>query len=259
MAAVFAISSRLSPTDPEHLADVARHLGVGAIEWRLDVLRVPVAAKARAAFFGRLLAPGMAVRYHAPYTDLEVAHGNASLARHSLAVLRSYLEVLPADGNPVFTVHVGSKGIPLTDLSWDYAVGNLRSLVQAGSARGITVAVENLATGWTADSWAMGELCSRSGARITFDLGHCLASDAVRKEGKRLTEIVDSMAKFIVQGHIYGVEHPDGRHTAWRDLEVVKPVLRHLAQFPDFWWILDVDEMRDATLLKEQIETGAFV
>lgn len=256
---VFAISSRLSPTDPEHLADVARHLGVGCIEWRLDALRIPVAAGARAAFFGRLLAPGMAARYHAPYTDLEVAHKNASLARQSLAVLRSYLEVIPADGEPVFTVHVGSKGIPIEELSWDHAVGNVRTLVQVGASRGITVAVENLATGWTADPWAMGELCSRSGARITFDLGHCLASGAAQKEGRRLTEIVDSLAKFIVQGHIYGVEHPDGRHTAWRDPEVVKPVLRHLAQFPSFWWILDVDEVRDATLLKQQIASGDFV
>lgn len=259
MATVFAISSRLSPTDPEHLADVARHLGVGAIEWRLDVLRVPVAAKARAAFFGRLQASGMAARYHAPYTDLEVAHKNASLARQSLAVLRSYLEVIPAEGEPVFTVHVGSKGIPIEELSWDHAVGNLRSLVQAGASRGITVAVENLATGWSADPWAMGELCGRSGARITFDLGHCLASEVVQKAGKPLTEIVDSLAKFIVQGHIYGVEHADGRHSAWKDLEAVKPVLRHLAQFPSFWWILDVDELREAAALKEQIETGAFV
>ena len=259
MATVFAISSRLSPTDPEHLADVARHLGVEGIEWRLDVLRVPVAAKAREAFFARIMTTGLAARYHAPYTDLEVAHKNASLARQSLAVLRSYLEALPADGEPVFTLHVGSKGIPIEELSWDHAVGNLRTLVQVGAARGITVAVENLATGWTADPWAMGELCTRSGARITFDLGHCLASEAVQKEAKRVTEILDSLGKFIVQGHIYGVELPDGRHAAWRDLEAVKPALRHLAQFPSFWWILDVDEVRDATLLKEQIETGAFV
>ncbi len=259
MASVFAISSRLSPTDPERLADLARRLGVQGVEWRLDVLRVPVAAGARAAFFGRLAAAGLAARYHAPYTDLEVAHKNASLARQSLAVLRSYLEVLPAEGEPVFTVHVGSKGIPIEELSWDHAVGNVRALVQAGAARGITVAVENLAMGWTADPWAMGELCARSGARITFDLGHCLASEAVQKEGKRVTEILDSLAKFIVQAHIYGVELDDGRHAAWQDLEAVKPALRHLAQFPSFWWILDVDEVRDATLLKEQIESGAFV
>ena len=259
MASVFAISSRLSPTDPMRLAEVARRLGVQGIEWRLDVLRVPVATGARGAFFGRLAATGFAARFHAPYTDLEIAHKNASLARQSLAVLRSCLELLPAEGGPVFTVHVGSKGIPIEELSWDHAVGNVRSLVQAGASRGITVAVENLARGWTADPWAMGELCGRSGARITFDLGHCLASEAVQKEGRRVPEIVDSLAKFIIQGHIYGVELDDGRHAGWQDLEAVKPALRHLAQFPSFWWILDVDEVGDATLLKEQIETGAFV
>lgn len=259
MATVFAISSRLSPTDPERLADMARRLGVQGIEWRLDVLRVPVAPAAREALFARMAATGAAARYHAPYTDLEIAHKNASVSRQSLAVLRSYLEVLPADGNPVFTVHIGSKGIPLKDLSWDYAVGNLRSLVQAGSARGITVALENLATGWTADPWAMGELCTRSGARITFDLGHCLASDAVRKDGKPLTEIIDALAKFIVQGHIYGAELESGRHAAWSDAEAVKPALRHLAQFPSFWWIVDVDELPEAELIKNQIESGAFL
>ena len=259
MASVFAVSSRLSPTDPGHLAAVARQLEVQGIEWRLDVLRVPVAARARTAFFGQMAATGLAARYHAPYTDLEVAHKNAALARQSLAVLRSCLEALPADGEPVFTVHIGSKGIPIEELSWDHAVGNLRALVQAGTSRGITVAVENLATGWTADPWAMGELCNRSGARITFDLGHCLACDAVRKEGKRVTEIVDSLATFIVQGHIYGVELDNGRHAGWRDLEEVKPALRHLAQFPSFWWILDVDDPAEAARLKGQIATGAFV
>lgn len=259
MATVLAISSRLSPTDPERLAEVARQVGVQAIEWRLDVLRVPVAAKAREAFFARTVSAGMAARYHAPYTDLELAHKNASLARQSLGVLRSCLEVLPAEGAPVFTVHVGSKGILVEELSWDHAVGNLRSLVQLGASRGITVAVENLATGWTADPWAMGELCTRSGAHITFDLGHCLASEPVRKESKPITEIIDSLARFIVQGHIYGVELPDGRHRAWEDLEPVKPALRHLAQLPAFWWILDVDDVRDATLLKQQIEAGAFL
>ncbi len=259
MATTFAVSSRLSPTDPQHLADVARALGVEGIEWRLDVLRVPVATKAQEAFFARIMTTGMAARYHAPYTDLELAHKNPSLARQSLAVLRTYLEALPAEGEPVFTVHVGSKGIPIEELSWDHAVGNLRTLVQAGAARGIIVALENLASGWTADPWAMGELCTRSGARITFDLGHCLASDAVQKEAKPVTGIIDALARVIVQGHIYGVELPDGRHVAWRDLEAMKPVLRHLAQFPSFWWILDVDEMRDAKLILEQIKSGAFV
>jgi sugar phosphate isomerase/epimerase len=159
----------------------------------------------------------------------------------------------------VFTVHVGSKGIPIEELSWDHAVGNVRTLVQVGSARGIIVAVENLRTGWTADPWAMGELCGRSGARMTFDLGHCVASEAVRTGGKRMTEILDGLAQFIVQVHLYGIETEDGRHAVWRELEPVKPALRHLAQIPSCWWILDVDEVTEAAQIKQQIESGAFI
>ena len=259
MASRFAVSSRLHPTDPESVAEVARRLGAEAIEWRLDALRVPVARRAQAALLARLAPPGMAPLYHAPYTDLEVAHKNAALARQSLGMLRTCLEALPAEGTPVFTVHVGSKGIPVEELSWDHAVGNVRSLVQAGSARGIAVAIENLATGWTADPWAMGELCARSGARMTFDLGHCLASEPVRTGGKRITEILDDLAKFIVQAHVYGAETEEGRHVIWKDLEPVKPALRHLAQLPSFCWILDVDDADEAAQIKEQIESGAFI
>ncbi len=259
MASVFAISSRLKPREPEHLALVAQSLGVQGIEWRLDAFRIPVAAKAREAFFQRIAATGLAARYHAPYTDLEFAHKNATLARQSLAVLRNYLEMMPAGTETVFTVHVGSKGIPIEELSWDHAVGNLRTLVQAGAPRGVTVAVENLPTGWTADPWAMGELAGRSGARITFDLGHCLASEAVKSKGKKVTEIIDSLAKFIIQGHIYGAEMSDGRHEGWQNLEEVKPALRHLAQLPGFWWILDVDDAEAAKAIKGQIESGAFI
>jgi sugar phosphate isomerase/epimerase len=259
VALAFAVSSRVKPLDPEQLGQVARSLAVQGIEWRLDALRVPVAAKAREAFFARIGATGLAARYHAPYTDLEFAHKNPTVARQSLAALRSYLELLPAGGQTVFTVHVGSKGIPVEELSWDHAVGNLRSLVQVGASRGITVAVETLATGWTADPWAIGELCGRSGARITFDLGHCLASEAVTSKGKKVTEVIDGLARFIVQGHIYGAELEDGRHVPWQDLEQVKPALRHLAQLPDFWWILDVDDAAAAARMKEQIASGAFV
>jgi hypothetical protein len=190
---------------------------------------------------------------------VEIAHKNANIARQSLAVLRSYLEALPAEVPTVFTVHIGSKGIPIAELSWDHAVGNLRSLVQLGATRGIIVTVENLATGWTADPWAMGELCTRSGARITFDLGHCLAAEPVRSGAKRITEILDALARFIEQGHIYGAELADGGHEPWGDLETVKPALRHLAQLPSFWWILDVGDPADATRMKEQIESGAFI
>ncbi len=259
MASRFAVSSRLYPMDPERVAAAARQLGVEAIEWRLDALRVPVAKRAQAALFDRMAASGMAALYHAPYTDLEVAHKNAALARQSLGMLRTCLEALPAEGTPVFTVHVGSKGIPVEELSWDHAVGNVRSLVQAGSARGITVAIENLATGWTADPWAMGELCARSGARMTFDLGHCLASEPVRTGGKRVTEILDDLAKFIVQVHVYGAETDGGRHVVWKDLAPVKPALRHLAQLPSFWWILDVDDAGEAAQIKQQIASGAFI
>lgn len=259
MAAIFAVSSRLHPLDPARLADLAYQLGVQGVEWRLDVLRIPLAPNAREAFFGRIAATGLTARYHAPYTDLEIAHKNPALARQSLAILRSYLEMLPADGEPVFTVHVGSHGMPREELSWDHAVGNLRTLVQLGGTRGITVAVENLTSGWTADPWAMGELCTRSGARVTFDLGHCLASEEVRGGGKRVPEIIDALSQFIVQGHIYGSETNDGTHRAWHDLEAVKPALRHLAQFPAFWWIVDVDDAREATLIKNQIESGAFL
>ena len=54
-------------------------------------------------------------------------------------------------------------------------------------------------------------------------------------------------------------ELEDGRHVAWQDLEAVKPVMRHLAQFTDFWWILDVDDAGAAARMKEQIASGAFV
>ncbi len=259
MALAFAVSSRLEPLEPERLGLVAQGLGVQGIEWRLDVLRVPVAAKAREAFFARIASTGLAARYHAPHTDVEVAHKNPTIARQSLGLLRNCLESLPAGGDTVFTVHVGSKGIPIEELSWDHAVGSLRALVQAGASRKVAVAVENLATGWTADPWAMGELCGRSGARITFDLGHCLASEAVRSKGKKVTEIIDSLAKFIIQGHIYGAEMSDGRHEAWSNLDEVKPALRHLAQLPGFWWILDVDEAEAARTIKTQIESGAFI
>ena len=259
MALAFAVSSRLMPLEPERLGVAAQGLGVQGIEWRLDALRVPVATKAREAFFARLASTGLAARYHAPYTDVELAHKNPTIARQSLGLLRNCLESLPAGGETVFTVHVGSKGIPIEELSWDHAVGSLRALVQAGAPRKVTVAVENLATGWTADPWAMGELCGRSGARITFDLGHCLASEAVRITGKKVTEIIDSLAKFIVQGHVYGGETSDGRHEAWSNLDEVKPALRHLAQLPGFWWVLDVDDAEAARTIKTQIESGAFI
>lgn len=259
MASRLAISSRPYPRDPERLGEVAREMGAEGIEWRLDGFRVPVAPRARAAFFRRIAATGLAARYHAPVTDVEVGHRNAALARQSLGLLRSCLEVLPAEGEPVFTLHVGSQGIPVEELSWDHAVGNVRTLVQVGAARGITVAVENLAAGWAADPWALGELCARSGARLTFDLGHCLASEAVCSGGKKVTEILDALARHIVQAHIYGAETEDGRHVAWQDLEAVRPALRHLAQIPYFWWIVDVDDVGEAARIAEQIGSGAFV
>lgn len=211
MSVEFYLSSSAIQSATEAVTSYASRHGYAGVEWYLDHRRIPISAGARARLFAAMRRGGLGARFHAPAADVEIGHRDPAVAGASLGYLTMYLEHLAGMAPTVVTVHMGSRAIPMEELSWDAARENLSRIVAAGRERGLAVCLENLKGGWTSDPHRLLEMTEAAGASITFDMGHAGASQFTRSGGT-LEEFYGIIRGRVANAHVYALETPEGRH-----------------------------------------------
>jgi sugar phosphate isomerase/epimerase len=185
---------------------------------------------------------GLAVRYHGFFPGRELGHADAALAEDALRIHKRALDALLGHGQPVITVHVGLD--PRTEILERRAVDNLARLVEYGGKRGITVCLENLRRGPTSHPETLSAWSSKSGALITFDVGHALSCGSVTGGACTAVEFLELVAGRIHEAHIYGRE--SDRHYPFLRPEDFRPLGDRLRQTPCRWWTIELEDYAEA-------------
>lgn len=175
------------------------------------------------------------IRFHCA-ANVEIAQEDTAKAKNALEFLKTTVDQLSRLEAEYFTIHLGVDHNGC--LNWERGVGNLKELVSYGCGKGITVCLENLKSGWTAEPESLKKLIELTGAKLTFDLGHANSSPAV-KEGR--VSGADFLALFkdhVVNAHIYEKEEP--HHIAPKDLSLIESQLELLLRSPCDWWVIEL-------------------
>jgi sugar phosphate isomerase/epimerase len=204
-----------------------------SLDWRLPLFSAQNTQKIKDMLEGNHLE----IRYHLPFGAVDIGHNDKDTAAASLRLLKRSFEIIKNFGGKYATVHVG-LGSPMENLDWRRTVVNLQRLVEHGKRLGLVVCLENLKNGWTSEPELFLELIEKSGALVTFDIGHAFSSPHSRNGGVCCVDFIKLVSDKIVNAHIYEAEDPG--HLPPRDLEIISPALAELLKTKCDWWVIEL-------------------
>jgi sugar phosphate isomerase/epimerase len=184
---------------------------------------------------------GMAVRHHGFFPGKEIGHPRAETAEDAIQLHFNAMEALQGVGEQLMTVHVGLD--PTCPLDSHRVIENLTRLVEYGKKIGITVSLENLRQGPTANPSTLLEWARRSGAGITLDIGHAVSSECVRRKEVSVEKLIGLAAERLTEVHLY--ESETDRHWAPRTMDILGPIVDKLITTACRWWTIELEETRD--------------
>jgi sugar phosphate isomerase/epimerase len=140
------------------------------------------------------------------------------------------------------TIHIGLGRDSTQPLSWEATTDNLARVVQFGASHGVKVCLENLALGWTSRPDLFEKLVRRSGAAVTFDIGHAHASESISSHHYDIEDFVTPHAGFVLNAHVYHTETPGLGHKPPERIEEIEDRLDLLRDIGCNWWVLEIRE-----------------
>jgi sugar phosphate isomerase/epimerase len=112
----------------------------------------------------------------------------------------------------------------------------------------VTISLENLRRGPTANPRTLLEWARRSGVGITLDVGHAVSSRRVHRRKIRVEKIIDLVSERLVEVHLYEAE--TDRHWAPRNMDILGPIVDKLLTTACRWWTIELEDTRDVLLTK---------
>jgi sugar phosphate isomerase/epimerase len=248
------LSSRPSGGNYLQAAEFAVANQFDGIDWNLDYYRIPAASNAREGFITAAQKSGLPSRFHAPCQDVEIAHLDPEIARAALSYLKMYIGFIKVFPGTHLNLHVGSRSISESELSWETGVSFLKELVSFGKEQGVTVCIENLKKGWTSRPEKLAALVEATGAGITLDIGHARAALKFADSKLSVAEYAEPFAKSIQNVHLYEIESVEGRHIEPENLDVIRPTINWLLDKGILWWVIELTQYETMLNTKRMLE-----
>ena len=194
------------------------------------------------------------IRYHCPFYQIDIGHNDPEEARKAESIFRHIIRLVSKAGGEFLTIHIG-LGLDSTEpLSWDTTIFNLRRLVQFGAEHGVTICLENLTWGWSSRPNLFEKMIRKSGAAVTFDIGHALASESIQTQYYRIEDFLTPHDGRVLNAHVYHIETPDLGHVPPERLEDIEERLDLLRKVACNWWVLEIKEPEALLHTKELID-----
>ena len=245
-------------SDPEQIKQFADKHGFEGVEWSFDLETLPGTPAAESEWVRRLsVFTPLEVRYHCPFHQIDLGHENPAEAEAAIALFRRIIRLVSKAGGKYLSIHIGLGRDTTEPLSWDETVENLGRVVQFGQGQRVQICLENLAWGWTSRPNLFEKLIRKSGAGVTFDIGHAYECEAVRSRQYAIEDFVTPHADRVMNAHIYHRELEDIGHRPPERLADVKDRIALVNSTGCEWWVL---ELRDAeSLLQTKRIVEAFL
>lgn len=240
--------------DVSKLRDFALDHGFSGIDWSFDMATLPDSPDEESEWLNSIsaLAP-LEVRYHCPFSRTDLGHEDPSEAKAAETVFHQIIRLVSGAKGQYLTIHIGLGRDSAEPLSWEATTDNLARVVQFGATHGVRVCLENLASGWTSRPDLFEKLVRRSGAAVTFDIGHAHASESIFSHHYAVEDFVTPHADLVLNAHVYHTEVSGFGHVPPERIEEIEGRLDLLLSIGCRWWVLEVKEAESLILMKKMI------
>ncbi len=240
--------------DLDQLKDFAIRNGFDGVDWSFEIKDLPQTPRQESDWVNRIadLAP-LEIRYHCPFEKVDLGHHDLEEVKAADALFRRIIRLVSKAGAEYLSIHVGLGHDTTKILSWDATIDNLRNLVQYAAERGVKICLENLAWGWTSKPNLFEKLIRRSGAGVTFDVGHAHACEVVNSQQYTVEDFVSPHQDRVFNAHIYHTEISGIGHLPPQHLSDIRNRLDLLHVIGCRWWVLEIREAQGLLKTKEII------
>lgn len=241
--------------DIKELKAFALDNNFSGIDWSFNVEELPTSPLEETRWIERLsvLNP-FEVRYHCPFMKVDLGHEDSSEVSSALTLFQRVIRLVSKANGRFLTLHVGLGHDTTRILSWERTITNLRSLVHYGADRGVRVCLENLAWGWTSKPNLFEKLIRRTGAGVTFDIGHALASESVSNQYFSPEDFVSPHPNRVSNAHIYHTEFSGQGHVPPNSIEDIRDRLDILCKIGCLWWVIEIKDAQQLLWTKQIID-----
>jgi sugar phosphate isomerase/epimerase len=241
--------------DVNKLRDFALDHGFSGVDWSFETAILPETSEQESEWSQGIsvLAP-LEVRYHCPFYRIDLGHEDPFKAKAAEATFRRIIQLVSSVEGEYLTIHIGLGRNSTEPLSWEVTTDNLARVVQFGEKHGVQVCLENLALGWTSRPDLFEKLVRRSGARVTFDIGHAHASESISSHHYAIEDFVTPHADLVSNAHVYHTEVPGLGHKPPETIGEIQDRLDLLLDVGCSWWVLEVREADSLLDMKKMID-----
>jgi sugar phosphate isomerase/epimerase len=245
-------------TDLDRLKRIALEQGFDGIDWSFDLENLPTRPADESRWVKLLMAlDPLEVRFHCPFPKVDIGHENPEIGKAAKALFQRVTKLVSKAGGKYLTLHIGLGRNTTVILSWDDTIRNLRDMVQYGAEKGVVVCLENLAWGWTSKPNLFEKLIRRTGAGVTFDIGHAQVCEAITSQQFDTEDFVSPHINRVFNAHVYHTEIPGVGHLPPQRLDDIKSRLDILKRIKCSWWTLEIRDV-EGLLQTKKIITGYF-
>lgn len=231
-------------SDMDKLGRFAHENGFSGIDWSFDVNELPETPEEESRWVKALsvLEP-LEVRYHCPFHQIDLGHDDPRQAKAAGALFRSITRLVSKAGGRYLTIHIGLGHDSTEPLSWERTIDNLRHLVQYGADHMVRVCLENLKWGWTSRPNLFEKLIRRSGAAVTFDIGHAYSCESIQSHHYAIEDFITPHPDRVLNAHIYHTEISGLGHIPPERLKDIDGRLAFLQDTGCEWWVIEIKEV----------------
>jgi sugar phosphate isomerase/epimerase len=242
-------------SDLDRLKLFALENGFTGIDWDFEIDSLPDTPAAETRWASRLakLNP-LEIRYHCPFKRIDIGHEDPAQAKAALALFRRIIRMIAKADGQYLTVHVGLGHDTTRILSWNATIDNLQRLVQHGFGYGVKICLENLAWGWTSKPNLFEKLIRKSGAGVTFDIGHAQACEAINSQYYSAEDFVTPHPDRVLNAHIYHTEITGAGHVPPDRIQDIEQRLNILQQTACNWWVIELSDVEKLIQTKKLID-----
>jgi sugar phosphate isomerase/epimerase len=258
--AIFPVRPKLAMTnfitDLQRLRRFAIAHGFDGIDWSFDLEHLPngPAADSRWVRLLSALEP-LELRFHCPFMRVDIGHEDPGKGERAVGIFQRIIQLVSKAGGKYLTLHIGLGRDTTKILSWSDTIDNLRHMVRYGAERGVVVCLENLAWGWTSKPNLFEKLVRRTGAGVTFDIGHAHACEAVRSQQYAAEDFVSPHPDRTYNAHVYHTEISGVGHLPPENPGQLQDRLEVLQRIGCCWWTLEVKDVEGLLKTKSVVET----
>ncbi len=242
-------------SDVDKLKQFSLENGFNGIDWNIEIDSMPDTPAAETKWANHLakLNP-LELRYHCPFKKIDIGHEDPGRIKTALALFYRIIRLVAKADGKYLTIHVGLGHDTTRILSWNATIDNLRRLVQHGSEYGVKICLENLAWGWTSKPNLFEKLIRKSGACVTFDIGHAHACEVINSQYYTAEDFITPHADRVLNAHIYHTEIAGAGHIHPDRIQDIDQRLDILQKTACNWWVIELNNIEKLIQTKNLLD-----